>query len=252
MKEPSASFIGTTRQTGLTYLKGLAESLFLISRGGVYEADLQKGDLWYFSHGTSARYSRNRQRRKCWQKNFNLEPSLFDSPPKKEKYIFRGLVPDTSKPSTPPKATPSKYGFSHRMLAQEPLTTPAGEVRIADTSNVPVSKTVSAARVIIHPHHLREMHWHPNADEWHCAYDHIPSGDVGIIPRNMAHYLENVDDEVVEMVEIFRAPRLEDFLLDQWLAQTPARMVLVHLNLQDKEEGEKFLRALHLAKVPIK
>lgn len=50
------------------------------------------------------------------------------------------------------------------------------------------------------------------------------AGDVGIVPKNNAHYVENIGDEEVEMLEMFRAPKFEDFSTEQWLAQTPATM----------------------------
>jgi oxalate decarboxylase len=39
-------------------------------------------------------------------------------------------------------------------------------VRVADSSNFIISTTVAAALVTVRPGGLREMHWHPNADEW--------------------------------------------------------------------------------------
>ena len=39
-------------------------------------------------------------------------------------------------------------------------------MRIADSSNFNVSTTVAAALVTVRPGGVREMHWHPNADEW--------------------------------------------------------------------------------------
>ena len=44
--------------------------------------------------------------------------------------------------------------------------TKSGTVRIADSTNFLVSKTVAASMVTIKPGGMREMHWHPNADEW--------------------------------------------------------------------------------------
>ena len=101
----------------------------------------------------------------------------------------------------------SKQNFLHKMLAQKPVSTSGGEVRITDSKNFPISKTVAAAHAIIEPGALREMHWHPNADEWSFfirgrarvtifaaegtarTFDYVP-GDVGIVPRNMGHFVE--------------------------------------------------------------
>lgn len=65
----------------------------------------------------------------------------------------------------------SPYGdiplsFKHQLLAQPPLKTPGGSVRIVDSSNFPVSRTIAAALVEIEPGAMRELHWHPNNDEW--------------------------------------------------------------------------------------
>ena len=43
--------------------------------------------------------------------------------------------------------------------------TAGGEVKIVDAKNFPVT-TISAAIVKLKPGGLRELHWHPNADEW--------------------------------------------------------------------------------------
>jgi oxalate decarboxylase len=53
------------------------------------------------------------------------------------------------------------------MLAQQPIKTKSGTVRITDTSVFPASKTISAALVEVQPGGMRELHWHPNTNEWH-------------------------------------------------------------------------------------
>lgn len=44
--------------------------------------------------------------------------------------------------------------------------TRSGQIRIAETSNFIVSTAVPATLVTMRPGALRELHWHPNADEW--------------------------------------------------------------------------------------
>jgi len=141
-------------------------------------------------------------------------------------------------------------------------------VRITDTSNFPISKTVAAAHVTINPHCMREMHWHPNADEWSffirgkaritvfasgstARTFNYQAGDVGIVPRNFAHFVENIGDEPIEMLELFRADKFEDFSLDQWLAQSPGIMVAEHLNLTGPH-AKAFIEALQKRKQAVK
>ena len=151
----------------------------------------------------------------------------------------------------------SQYQFTHRMLDQEPEKKSGGEVRIADSTNFPLSKTIASAHVIIEPGALRESHWHPLADEWSFfirgrarvtifaaegnarTFNYGP-GDVGIVPKNMGHFVQNIGDEPLEMLEIFRTDKFRDFSLFQWLGETPQRMVIDTMFADDKENGEKF------------
>ena len=51
-------------------------------------------------------------------------------------------------------------------MAQQPIKTKSGTVRITDTRVFPASKTIAAALVEVDPGGMRELHWHPNTDEW--------------------------------------------------------------------------------------
>lgn len=203
--------------------------------------------------------------------NFNLDPQVFAHLPEGEKYIFQGSNPGSIDEERPQgkNVKKSKLNFTHKMLAQEPIRTSGGEVRITDSKNFPISKTVAAAHAIIQPGALREMHWHPNADEWNFfikgkaritifaaegtarTFDYVP-GDVGIVPRNMGHFVENIGDEPIEMLEVFRADEFRDFSLFQWLGETPQRLVADHLFKDDPAAADKFLAKIKdAAKDPI-
>ncbi|KAI0899415.1 Bicupin, oxalate decarboxylase/oxidase [Annulohypoxylon nitens] len=277
-KEAEWAFVldGQVRVTAIDY------------EGGNFIDDLKRGDLWYFPSGVphslqglgdngtefllifdDGNFSEEstfilsdwlaHTPKSVISKNFNLAPEVFAHLPEGEKYIFQGTQPgeiDEEKP-TGKGVKKSKTNFVHKMLDQKPILTSGGEVRITDSKNFPVSKTVAAAHLIIQPGALREMHWHPNADEWNFiirgraritifasegtarTFDYVP-GDVGIIPRNMGHFVENIGDEPIEMLEVFRADEFRDFSLFQWLGETPKRMVVDHLFKDDPENGEIF------------
>jgi oxalate decarboxylase len=100
-------------------------------------------------------------------KNFGVSESDFDTIPDQELYIFQAQVPGplaSNRVHDP--AGPVLRTFSHHMLAQEPIRTKKGTVRIADSTNFPVSTTIAAALVEVEPGGMRELHWHPNNDEW--------------------------------------------------------------------------------------
>jgi oxalate decarboxylase len=86
--------------------------------------------------------------------------------------------------------------------------TKGGTVQIADSTNFRVAKTVAAALLTIKPGGMREMHWHPNADEWQyyikgtgrmTVFNTGPAaitadfhaGDIGYVRKALGHYIEN-------------------------------------------------------------
>jgi oxalate decarboxylase len=126
--------------------------------------------------------------------------------------------------------------------------TKGGEVRIADSSNFLVAKTVAAAMVTLRPGALREMHWHPNADEWQywikgkgrmTVFDSGPRavtmdfnpGDIGYVKRSNGHYIQNVGDTDLQFLEVFKSPYFADVSLSDWVTHTPPALVAQHLNI---------------------
>ena len=126
---------------------------------------------------------------------------------------------------------------------------PGVTVRIVDTRNFPIAPEVAAAIVEVAPKSMREIHWHPNADEWQYylfgtgrmtvfasqdssrTFD-FRAGDGGYVPKSMSHYVQNTGDVPLKVLELFRSPRFEDVSLNQWLALTPAQLVKSHLGLE--------------------
>ncbi len=61
----------------------------------------------------------------------------------------------------------------------------------------------------------------------------LRAGDVGSVPRAMAHFVENTGDGPLRFLELFRATRFEDVSLAQWMALTPHQLVQAHLHLDE-------------------
>jgi len=100
-------------------------------------------------------------------KNFGVPATLFGhTPDPRELYIFKAPIPGPLGPDRLMGAEPAPQNFSHHMLAQEPIRTKSGTVRITDSSIFPASKNIAAALVEVEPGGMRELHWHPNTDEW--------------------------------------------------------------------------------------
>ena len=185
-------------------------------------------------------------------KNFAVSGSAFAHvPDPSQLYIFSAPVPGPLSSDKTVGATSVPQSFSHKMLAQQPIKTKSGTVRITDTSVFPASKTISAALVEIEPGGMRELHWHPNTNEWQYyiegqarmgvfaasgqarTFDYM-AGDVGYVPFAMGHYIENTGTTAVRFLEVFRSSYYADVSLNQWLALTPPELVQAHLKLDQQ------------------
>ncbi|GIP11245.1 oxalate decarboxylase family bicupin [Paenibacillus macerans] len=196
--------------------------------------------------------------------NFGVPRKAFDHIPKEQVYIYQGRVPgplESQKITSPYGEVP--LSFTHRMLAQKPLKTPGGSVRIADSSNFPISKTVAAALVEIKPGGMRELHWHPNNDEWQYYLSgqgrmtvfaghgaartfNVRAGDVGYVPFAFGHYIQNTGDKSIWFLEMFKSDRFADISLNQWMALTPRELVQSNLHA-----GPVLMDALRKEKWPV-
>ncbi|MGG1517786.1 oxalate decarboxylase family bicupin [Paenibacillus oryzisoli] len=196
--------------------------------------------------------------------NFGVSMDAFTDISPKQKYIYQDKIPGpiaTQQVTSPNGQVP--LSFTHKLLAQSPLRTPGGCVRIVDSSNFPISKTVAAALVEVEPGGMRELHWHPNQDEWQYylagqgrmtvfaaggvarTFDYR-AGDVGYVPFAFGHYIQNNGTESLWFLEMFKSDRFQDVSLNQWLALTPQELVASNLNV-----GPEFIQTLRKEKWPV-
>ncbi|PXW57806.1 oxalate decarboxylase family bicupin [Methylobacterium sp. B4] len=260
-------------------IKGRARITAIDGDGRTFADDVGEGDLWYFPSGIphsiqglegpedgcefllvfdDGHFSEDstflitdwlaHTPRDVLAKNFGLPESAFQGIPEKELYIFPGPKPGGLAEDKLGGAGPVPKSFSHRMLAQEPIRSKGGSVRITDSSIFPASTTIAAALVELEPGAMRELHWHPNGDEWQYylsgrgrmtvfgseskarSFDY-QAGDVGYVPFAMGHYIENTGDTPLTFLEMFRSPRYADISLRQWMALTPHALVQAHTRL---------------------
>lgn len=260
-------------------IKGRARITAIDGDGRTFADDVGEGDLWYFPSGIphsiqgldgpedgcefllvfdDGGFSEDstflitdwlaHTPRDVLAKNFGLPERAFDALPEKELYIFPGPKPGALAKDQLGGAGPVPKRFSHRMLAQEPIRTTGGTIRITDSTIFPASTTIAAALVELEPGAMRELHWHPNGDEWQYylsgrgrmtvfgseskarSFDY-QAGDVGYVPFAMGHYIENTGDTPLTFLEMFRSPRYADISLRQWMALTPHALVQAHTKL---------------------
>ncbi|HET9401211.1 MAG TPA: cupin domain-containing protein [Candidatus Acidoferrales bacterium] len=265
-------------------LTGSARITAIDNDGRSFVKDVVKDDLWYFPSGTPhsiqglapdgaefvlvfddghfsegnttlitdwTRHTPPEVLAKNWGVAEHALASVYQGP-EAGKYIFQAEVP-------PPLAddvrdiggsigpTPIAFDFSLSKMAPTRKSR-FGEVRVVDTRNFPIAKTMAAAHVIVKPGGLREMHWHQNADEWQYFIQgnarmtvfftgskartaDFAAGDVGYVPRTMGHYVENVGDTDLIFLEMFKTDRFMDLSLSEWVSNTPPELVMQHLGI---------------------
>jgi oxalate decarboxylase len=264
-------------------IAGSCRVSILDEEGRLFIDDVGVGDLWYFPSGLphsiqaledgcefllvfdSGNFSENETflitdwfnhtPKEVLAKNFGVDASAFDKLPTdigQTRYMFAGKVPPSlndDAPSYPVTEPPVSYTW--HMHAQEPTKLPGGQRRITDSRNFTVAERIASALVEIDPGAMRELHWHPNADEWVYflngsarmtvfasggkarTFDY-QAGDVGYVPFAMGHYVENTGDETLRFLELFRSDHFADVSLSQWMGALPPELVKAHLNLDDK------------------
>ena len=249
--------------------------------GKSFVADTKEGDLWYFppgiphsiqglapdggefllvfDDGNFSEYETvllsdwmAHTPRDVVSKNFAVPQAAVEKMPNKELFIFQAEVPgplaeDQRKAAGMLGSSPINFAF--RTMQMPPTKrTKGGEVRVIDSSTFKVSQNIAAGVVTVKPGGLRELHWHPNADEWQFFISgkarmtvfatggrartmDFEAGDVGYVLKTLPHYVENTGNTDLKFLEMFKSSYYQDLSLSEWLSHTPPELVAAHLNL---------------------
>jgi len=262
-------------------LYGSARITAIDADGKSFVADVKKNDLWYFPSGIphsiqgldpdgtefmlvfdDGDFSESETvllsdsmahlPPEVLGKNFGVAEPAFKNLPKQELFIFQTALPGTLEANQ--KAAAGGLGkspadFAFRTMEMPPTKrTKGGEVRIVDSSTFKASANIAMAMVTLRPGGLRELHWHPNADEWQyyiagkgrmtvvstgnkARTMDFQAGDVGYIQKTLLHYIENTGDTDLIFLEMFKSSYYQDLSLSEWLTHTPPELVMAHLNV---------------------
>jgi oxalate decarboxylase len=180
-------------------------------------------------------------------KNFALPAATFANFPKQEVYLVKGPVPPPDNPVAGSVNAPAET-HRYRMLAQKPQEFPGGTMRIVSQKEFPIQTTMTGALLRIKPGALRELHWHPNADEWQfylkgrarmtvfgsggrARTEEYGPGDVGYAPQAFGHYIENIGTEDVELVLAFNSGEYQSISATAWFAANPASLLATNFGV---------------------
>lgn len=181
-------------------------------------------------------------------KNFGVPVEAFDGIPAAEKYIFRLPVPaplEEVRREMGAVNFTSKYVFRAAQMKKNNFA--GGATQLVDNRTFEVTN-LAALFIDLEPGGMREIHWHPDADEIQYyisgkarmtvfdavnnarTFDYV-AGDVGYVPKTLAHYIENIGDEPVRVINVFHTGQYKDVSLNNWLALTPPQLVKGHLDI---------------------
>jgi len=268
-------------------LEGRCRTTIISPDGDSETNDFEPGDVWYFprGHGHSIQCLGNRPcqfilifdngyfsefgtfsitdwighvPKPLLAKNLGLPEAAFDSFPKSEVYFAKGGVPP-EQPAAPIRGnlrTPPET-HKYRLLAQAPHSVHKGgrEWRVS-ADEFPVATTMTGVVLDLEPGAIRELHWHPNADEWQYLIsgrisvtmfgangrfraETLGRGDVGYIPQGYGHSIENVGSETARVLIAFNTGEYQSIDLSAWLAANPAYLLAAHFG-QPESVVEKF------------
>src|SRR6202171_4659460 len=262
-------------------LYGTARITAIDADGKSFVADVKKNDLWFFPSGIphsiqglnpdgcefmlvfdDGNFSESETvllsdamahlPREVLSKNFGVAELTLKNLPKQELFIFQTKVPgslDADHKAAAGARGNSVSDFAFRTMDMPPTKrTKGGEVRIVDSSTFKVATNVAMAMVTVHPGGMRELHWHPNADEWQYYISgkgrmtvvatgnrartmHFQAGDVEYVEKTLLHYIENTGDTDLIFLEMFKSSFYQDLSLSEWLAHTPPELVKAHLKI---------------------
>jgi oxalate decarboxylase len=246
---------------------GSARITAVDQKGRAFVEDVNEGDLWVFPGGVphsiqglgedgcqfllvfeDGNFNEfetflltdwlHHTRKEVLAKNFNVPESTFDKVPPREKFTFATDLPcplDEEKKQVYAGSGPVPDTFAFFTGKMEPTkVTAGGNVKIVDRHNFPITN-IAAAIVTVKPGRLRELHWHPNADEWqyyvkgtarmtvftagtHARTMDFHPGDVGYIDQSQPHYIENIGDNDLIFLEVFPTAEYQEF---RWVSGLP-------------------------------
>ena len=199
-------------------------------------------------------------------RNLGLSSSATAGLPKKELYILPGKIPTTLTESylgedLETSRNPHKFRFGK----MAPLMFPGGWERIVTVKEFPINTTLASVLLYLEPGALREMHWHPNADEWQyyisgrsrvtvfgghgrARTEEFGPGNVGFVQQGFGHYIEQVGSEPTKILALFNSPVFEEISISKWLAGNPASLIGDNFGIAKEEVGRLPKKVLGIIK----
>jgi oxalate decarboxylase len=176
-------------------------------------------------------------------RSLGISEEALEHFPKKELYIGPGKVPERAiEPFRDAALQPPQSSHKYRLDMQPPRVFPGGREFIVSSKEFPIQTTLTAVRMDLQPGALRELHWHPHADEWQfyvrgkarvgvfgshgrTRVEEFGPNDIGFVQQGYGHYIEQIGDEPTEVIILFNSGVYEEISLANWLGGNPVSLL---------------------------
>jgi len=271
-------------------LEGRVRTTVISPDGTTATDDFAVGDIWYFPKGhghmlqcagdqpchfllgfDSGHFSEfgtfsvtdwvSHTRPEIMARNLGLPIETFQSLPKKELYIGTGPIAGGVKPvNIDANVEQSQNPHKSSLLHAHPEEFAGGQ----PSGRFPNNSSLTSALMTLKPSAFRELHWHPNADEWQYVisgsgrltlfgshgrvktmdYDR---GKVAFVKQGYGHYIENTGNEEMKLLILFNSPNYQEIALSAWLAANPVQLVADHFGVNPSLVADLPKRRLGIA-----
>jgi len=253
-------------------VKGRVQTTVISPTGQAATDIFDEGDLWYFprGHGHALQNIGNdeahfvlgfddghfsefgtfsitdwvaRTPANVVQRNLGLSADVVKGLPQKELYILPGKIPQTiPEPYLAADLETSQSAHKFRLSKMPAATFEGGWERIVTQHEFPINSTLTSVLQHLNPGAIREMHWHPNADEWQYILkgqtrvtifgahgrvktEEFKQGQICFIERGFGHCVEQIGSEPAEFFALFNSPIFEEISISKWTSGNPASLL---------------------------
>lgn len=189
--------------------------------------------------------------------SLNLSADEVAKLPKGEVYFANGPAPDDHSFLSTARPDPELTSMHRYPLhAQQPRRVPGGgRQRTVTQKEFPLSTTMSGSVLEIEPGAMRELHWHPQADEWQyylegsaemavflaqgqVVVEQFEAGDVGYAPMGAGHYIKNTGSSMLKVLIGFNSGDYQSNDLSAWLSTNPLDVLATNFQVPDEIAGK--------------
>lgn len=168
-----------------------------------------------------------------------------------EAYIVQGPSPAENPRPRNPNFERSQLSHKYRLGASPLITFSGGSEQVASSKEFLISTTLTGVILRLQPGALRELHWHPNADEWQYYLSgqaevsifasngrsrtaQLSKGEVAFVNQGYGHYIKQRGDVETIILIVLSAGVYEEISISGWVASNPTELLATNFGMDEE------------------